>query len=94
MAITCDPTIDGLFGICETNHEKPATKLTVPARATKTFRSYDQDQMFLLPPSLDEWLLRDHSARFISEMVEKLVDFDAIYASDTGTSGASPHDPR
>ena len=26
------------------------------ARYTKTFRSYDQDQMLLMPPSLDDWL--------------------------------------
>jgi len=35
------------------------------AGASKTFRSYDQHQSFLLPPSLDEWLpvpSRAHSA--------------------------------
>jgi len=38
------------------------------ARRTKTFRSYNQDQMLLMPPSLDEWLPDDHIARFIWDL--------------------------
>ena len=50
--------------------------------------------MFLLPPSLDEWLPDDHSARFISEVVEELLDLDGIYASYIEASGAPPYDPK
>ena len=42
--------------------------------AHKRFRHYDQSQSFLLPPSLDDWLPEDHDARFISEVVEDMLD--------------------
>ncbi|MGC8628433.1 MAG: hypothetical protein ACP5VR_12960, partial [Acidimicrobiales bacterium] len=45
---------------------------SAPAGEAKTFRRYDQDQCFLLPPSLDDWLPEDHEARFVSEVVEHL----------------------
>ncbi|MHB1734278.1 MAG: hypothetical protein ACYCU8_12675 [Ferrimicrobium acidiphilum] len=51
------------------------TKLSkAPIGSAKTFRSYDQGQMFLMPPSLDDWLPKDHTARFISEVVDELLD--------------------
>ena len=60
----------------------------------KTFRSYDQHQSFLLPPSLDDWLPDGHTARFVSEVVDDMLDLSAIYASYTNTTGAPPLDPR
>lgn len=36
------------------------------------FRAYDQNQTFLLPPCLDEWIKRDHPARILSEIVDRL----------------------
>lgn len=36
------------------------------------FRPYDQNQTFVLPPSLDEWIGRDHPARVLSEIVDRL----------------------
>ena len=74
--MTCDVSNNRLFDTTDGDHEKSAVKPKVPAGITKTFRSYDQDQMFLLPPSLDEWLPDDHSARFISEVVEELLDLE------------------
>ena len=56
------------------------------------FRRYDRDQSFLMPPSLDEWLPQDHTARFIDETVE-LLDLSAIYDSYVEASGAPPYDP-
>ena len=36
------------------------------------YRPYDQDQLFLLPPSLNEWLSRDHPARVFSEIIDRI----------------------
>jgi len=36
------------------------------------FRKYSPEQKFLLPPSLDEWLPKDHIVRFISEAVDQM----------------------
>lgn len=38
----------------------------------KTFRPYVPEQDFLLPPSLREWLLADHVAYFVSDLVDQL----------------------
>jgi len=35
-------------------------------------RPYDQNQQFLLPPSLNEWLRKDHPARIFSDIVDRL----------------------
>lgn len=35
-------------------------------------RAYDQDQMFLLPPSLNEWVGQGHPARIFSDIVDRL----------------------
>ena len=66
---------------------------TAPGRVNKRFRHYDQSQSFLLPPSLDDWLPENHEARFISEVVENMLDLDCIYDSYTEASGAPPYDP-
>ena len=92
--MTCDVSNSRLFDTTDEDLEKQPVKSKVPAGITKTFRSYDASQMFLLPPSLDEWLPEDHSARFISEVVEELLDLDGIYASYVEASGAPPYDPK
>lgn len=35
-------------------------------------RPYDQEQVFLLPPSLNEWVRQDHPARIFSELIERI----------------------
>lgn len=60
----------------------------------KTFRRYDPHQVFLLPPSLDEWLAEDHLARFVSELVEEVLDLGPFLASYTEARGFPPYDPR
>jgi transposase len=72
---------------------EPARAVT-PAGAQKRFRHYDQSQSFLLPPSLDDWLPEDHEARFISEVVDTMLDLDCVYESYTEASGAPPYDPQ
>jgi transposase len=64
-----------------------------PVGAQKRFRHYDQSQSFLLPPSLDDWLPENHEARFISEVVDTLLDLSGVYDSYTEASGAPPYDP-
>lgn len=45
----------------------------------KRFRACALDQLFLLPPSLQDWLPEDHLARFIADVMNEL-DLSAIYA--------------
>src|SRR5947209_8720733 len=60
----------------------------------KTFRPYDPHQVLLLPPSLDEWLPEGHLARFVSELVEEVLDLSAIRGAYTEERGYPPYDPR
>ena len=83
---------DRLFEVPPGNPGAPRT--ATPAGEAKTFRRYDQAQCFLLPPSLDDWLPEDDEARFVSEVVEDLLDLSAIYTSYESASGAPPYDPR
>ena len=39
---------------------------------TRTFRPYEPDDLWLLPPSPQEWLPTDHLAYFVSDLVEEL----------------------
>jgi len=38
----------------------------------KIFKEYRQDQNFLLPPPLDEFVPEDHEVRIISDVVDAL----------------------
>src|SRR5512144_3090285 len=60
----------------------------------KTFRRYGQDQSFLMPPSLGDWLPEGHLARFVSELVEEVLDLSPFLASYTEARGYPPYDPR
>ncbi len=64
------------------------------ARVDKTFRRYDPHQVFLLPPSIDDWLPEGHLARFVSELVEEVLDLEPFLASYTEAGGFPPYDPR
>ena len=72
----------------------PPVRVTVPAGAARTFRHYDQHQTFLLPPSLDDWLPEEHTARFISEVVDEMLDLSSVYGSYVRSDGAPPYDPK
>jgi hypothetical protein len=58
---------DRLF---EMRGESSSAPMRAPAGAAKTFRPYDPTQSFLLPPSLDDRLPQEHTARFIAEVVD------------------------
>jgi transposase len=85
-----DRVDDKLF---EVETEPVAARALPPVGAQKRFRHYDQSQSFLLPPSLDDWLPENHEARFISEVVDTLLDLSSVYDSYTEASGAPPYDP-
>ena len=58
------------------------------------FRCCGLDQLFLLPPSLQEWLPSNHLARFIAEVAEEL-DLSEILAryEDRDTRGRAAYHP-
>ena len=56
--------------------------------------SCDRDQQFLMPPSLNEWLPKDHLARFLVEMVD-ILDLSAFYARRRADGwGRAAYDPK
>ncbi len=58
------------------------------------FREYDQDQLLLMPPSVQEWVKEDSLPRFLSEIVNgmdargRLAEFYAPYRTDGWGSAA------
>ena len=60
----------------------------------KTFRPFQPDQLFLVPPSLDEWLPQEHLARFIADLVDEHLDLSGFYAGYNEGRGGPPFDPR
>jgi len=86
-----DPVADAFFEVEEVD---PPERVTRVGGASRIFRHYDQHQSFLLPPSLDDWLPNDHTARFISEAVDEMLDLTPVYASCERADGAPPYDPK
>ncbi len=61
---------------------------------SKTYRPYEPDQVFLLPPALTEWLPDQHLVYFLREVVEGL-DLSAITAGyERDDRGYPPYHPR
>src|SRR5665811_974390 len=84
-------SVDGaLFEV--TDDAEPLVVRAAVGRS-KVFRRYDPGQSFLMPPSLDDWLPEDHTARFIAEVVDDLLDLSVVYGSYVEASGAPPYDP-
>jgi transposase len=61
----------------------------------KTFKPYNPEQLFLLPPALRDWLPEGHLALFLSDVVETALDLTAILAAyETGDGrGQPPYHP-
>ena len=59
----------------------------------KKFKEYRPDQIYLLPPSMRDWLPDDHPVYYISEMVDKM-DLSAIYGEYREERGYPPYDPK
>jgi transposase len=60
----------------------------------KQYRWYEPDQLFLMPPSLREWLPEDHLAYFVSELVDDLniSEIEGVYEGEE--RGQPPYHPR
>jgi hypothetical protein len=56
----------------------------------KRYRRYDPDQGFLLPPSLREWLRKDH---FVSDVIDQMdpTAMEAVCGDEL--RGQQPHHP-
>src|SRR3954451_1073897 len=65
-----------------------------PVGAAKTFRAYDQGQVLLMAPSIQDWVPEGHLARFVSDLVDEALDLSAIYAAYEEERGFPPYDPR
>ena len=60
---------------------------------SKTYRSYDPAQQLLLPVALQEWLLDDHLAYFISDIVDQLDLSDITARYEAARRGGPPYHP-
>ena len=59
----------------------------------KKFKECNRDQMYLMPPSLTDWLDEGHLAYFVIDVVDRL-DLSEVYASYGGDGrGQPPYEP-
>jgi len=60
---------------------------------SKRFRTCDLDQVFLLPPSLQDWVPEDHLARFVADVTDQLdlSEIFAVYQRKDGRGMAAYH---
>src|SRR5829696_7875613 len=58
----------------------------------KTFRPYEPDQIYLLPPAPRDWLPPDHLVFFVGDLVETL-NLAPIYESYGEERGFPPYHP-
>jgi len=61
-------------------------------RKKPVFKSYNQDQQMLLPPSLDEMIEANHPVRIVNQVVDR-IDIKSLYSQYEG-GGASSYHPR
>lgn len=60
----------------------------------RTFRPYDPEELWLLPPSPRDWLPEDHLAYFLADLVSEL-NLQPILATYGGvTRGTAPYHPQ
>jgi len=62
-------------------------------RMAKTFKSWDVDQVILLPPSVHELVPAGHLAHFVRDLVRESLDLSAILKTYTEDRGFPPYDP-
>jgi len=89
LSVSADLGDDGLFAM-----DPVDLPLVERGPVDKAFRLFQPDQIFLVPPSLDEWLPQNHLARFVADLVDEHLDLSAFYADYKEGRGAPPFDPR
>ncbi len=65
----------------------------VARRMAKTFKSWDIDQVVLLPPSIQELVPAGHLAHFVRDLVRESLDVSAILQTYPEDRGFPPYDP-
>ena len=60
---------------------------------SKTFRSWDVDQVWLLPPSIHDFVPSGHAAYFVRETVRESLDLSAILDVYAQARGQPPYHP-
>ena len=61
---------------------------------SKHFRPWNIDQTLLLPPSVQDFVPKDHVSRFIVGLVRESLDLKEITRSYVSGLGQPPFDPR
>ena len=56
---------------------------------SKSFREWNVDQVWLLPPSIDDFVPADHVAHFLRDTVRTALDLGLIYRSSRFEPSAS-----
>src|SRR5258708_29855102 len=59
----------------------------------KSFRAWNPEQRFLLPPTIDEFVEPGHLAYFVRELVRESLDLSAIVDSYKEERGNPPYHP-
>lgn len=60
---------------------------------SKTFRDWDVDQAWLLPPSVQELVPEGHLAHFVRDTVRDSLDLSEIYSDYANEGGQPPYHP-
>ncbi len=60
---------------------------------SKTFRSWDVDQVWLLPASVHDFVPADHAAHLVRDAVRESLDLSAIFAAYGEERGQPPYHP-
>ena len=60
---------------------------------SKTFRAWKIDQPLFLPPTVGDFVAKDHLARFVLAVVREHLDLSAITGTHGSERGQPPFDP-
>lgn len=60
---------------------------------SKTFRSWEVEQVWLLPPSVQDFVPQEHLAHFVRELVRRELDLSAILGTYSEERGYPPYHP-
>ena len=61
---------------------------------SKTYRPYNPDQQFLMPPSMRDWLPEGHLSYFVSDTIDEMDLWDIEREYEKSLAGYPPYHPR